>query len=294
MDNSATIIAFNMISSQWQNTNNTSKYFIKNKFDLSKQDFDVSLLPFNKLPQWDNIPEYLKNKVLSIGWLLYQQKTIQIETQVVTPACIDILNQQLPISSHVAIKTAMAETLVDESYHTHLGISSCQNVLDNRQLSPLFVTDFKLTHNRRKLLNSLNSSGDRRLASVAIACCSETLITDYLHLLSGNVEIQPQLAQAVKVHADDEMMHERIFFLLAKELSGQLTQEAKILFFHVVELAESWFKDPELDAWIVALRQINNSELVPLIVEIEKYPEKLYSNIKRNPALHHFIQSLSA
>jgi len=89
-------------------------------FEQERDDFLVELLPFSKDPQFDTEPKEVISKLLSIGWLIYNEKTIQIETEIVTPLCLLILRNCFSGVDDSVIKTTVSQAMVDEAYHVKL------------------------------------------------------------------------------------------------------------------------------------------------------------------------------
>ncbi|MDH3603049.1 MAG: diiron oxygenase, partial [Candidatus Tectomicrobia bacterium] len=88
--------------------------------DDSKDDFLTDLLPFKEHPLFLAASDEMKKKILTCGWLAYNEKTVDIEAKIITPACMRIIYGEVPglqdtVSTHVA-----SQTLVDEAYHVLL------------------------------------------------------------------------------------------------------------------------------------------------------------------------------
>jgi hypothetical protein len=69
-------------------------------YEEQKPDFVPELLPFFGHPLFVEAPEELRQKVLSCGWLAYNEKTIGIETKVISPACMHIIDGKVPGTRH--------------------------------------------------------------------------------------------------------------------------------------------------------------------------------------------------
>ena len=63
--------------------------------DPDTPDFLTGLLPFRDDPVFQGSSPRLQSACLSAAWLIYNHKTIAIETQVIVPACLDFMH---PIS----------------------------------------------------------------------------------------------------------------------------------------------------------------------------------------------------
>src|SRR5262245_62281740 len=86
-------------------------------FDDSKDDFLPALLPFHDHPAFLAAPDDMRQQILSCGWLAYNEKTVDIESKIVAPACHHIIAGDVP-GLHAGVSKQIAgQTLVDEAYH---------------------------------------------------------------------------------------------------------------------------------------------------------------------------------
>lgn len=116
---SPTIRSLVKICSGWEKRAQARTFELPNitLFDPNKEDYLDDLLPFNEHHVYKNANKSDRSNILSCGWLLYCQKTIEIEKHILTPACIAIydLGDQLRLD-HTA-REVISQTLVDEAYH---------------------------------------------------------------------------------------------------------------------------------------------------------------------------------
>ena len=160
-------------------------------FDPARQDFTASLLPFRDHQAWVEAPQHLRDQCLSYAWGIYNLKTIYIECNVVTPACEDIIKTPPPSANRALLQDVMSQALLDEALHTRMSIMACNYIYEMRGLAPLDYADFNLVGWRNGVLAQCGAEWERRLARFAIACASETLITDYLKTMAEDRSIQP-------------------------------------------------------------------------------------------------------
>ena len=84
------------IANNWPRRAYVKKDEMQPFFEEGKEDFLERLLPFRDMQQYLACTPELKSKILSCGWLMYNAKTVQIETEVVNPACLNIIQRKLP------------------------------------------------------------------------------------------------------------------------------------------------------------------------------------------------------
>ncbi|MDR6680224.1 diiron oxygenase [Pseudomonas oryzihabitans] len=268
------------ISSEWPTVSQVMQHeeIEQQLFNPEISDFIEDMIPFRQLPQWDSLGDKDRNDLLSAGWIIYQSNTIFIETDLVTPACIEIikLRQTDLVSSEIA--RSMSEALTDEGYHTLLAVLTCDLVRKERCLN-VFPTDFHLTTVMNKHFASLNDQWQRRIAYIATACCTENHITDYLALLDA-AAIQPILLQSVRAHARDEWSHGSQFSVLAKEIYWSLEEKGKKIFKDTVELVGENFFRSDFGAWSEAISALNRPSLSKLQSEINSTRKELEETVE--------------
>ncbi|MFJ2742925.1 diiron oxygenase [Streptomyces sp. NPDC087440] len=225
-------------------------------FEAGKEDFLESLLPFRHMPQYLSGPPELRSRILSAGWLMYNAKTVQIETEIVNPACLDILRGTMPGLPLEAVQTAVCETMVDEVYHVHLVEQASRLTRSRRGLEDLVIPQFNLVGHMKERQQRSADPGQRRMIQFATAVVSEIFISDYLHLLSESQEIQSFNRMTVAAHRHDEMVHSPLFMSLAQLFSHGLTEAQRAAFADVLAEPVVWFADRELDVWLSLLRQL--------------------------------------
>src|SRR3712207_7065057 len=57
------------------------------------------------------------------GWLMYNAKTVQIETEIVNPACLDIIQRKMPGLHAATSQHAVCEAMVEDRKSTRLNSS---------------------------------------------------------------------------------------------------------------------------------------------------------------------------
>ncbi|SMG54430.1 AurF N-oxygenase family protein [Paraburkholderia susongensis] len=251
--------------------NNGPKDYTSIAFDSAKPDFAESLLPFRSHPRWLSAAPELKSTVLSYAWAIYNLKTVYIECDIVTPACEALIKS--PVGGGHAryeLQQVMSEALLDEALHTKMSISACNYIYQHRKLKPVDYTDFNLVTWRARLLAQCDSEWKRRLTTFAIACASETLITDYLKTLSDDAAIQPLCREVTRAHAIDEWGHSSVFSVAAEHIVGSLSESERAYFANVVPKTVEMFADNEMGAWSTVLTYLDFPHCKEIVEDSEK------------------------
>lgn len=218
-------------------------------FNPEKEDYSTSLLPFRDHPAWQEAPKEIKNQCLSYAWAIYNLKTIYIECNVVAPACEDIIKTPPQSENRVLLQDVMSQALLDEALHTRMSIMACNYIYEMRNLPPLNFSDFNLVQWRNDILSSCNAEWERRLTRFAIACASETLITDYLKTMAEDTTIQPICHEVTRIHAVDEWSHSSVFSFVATDIIRGLSRKERDYLKSIILKTVQMFANNELGAW---------------------------------------------
>jgi P-aminobenzoate N-oxygenase AurF len=225
-------------------------------FDASRDDFIPDLLPFRDHPAFLAAPDGMRQQILSCGWLAYNEKTVDIESKIVAPACNHIIYGDVPGLQDGVSKQIAGQTLVDEAYHELLVLNACQVTRDRRGLRAVTLPESQLIVKMRHAQAQCSVQWQKGLVQLATAIVSEVFISDYLKVLSTEMAIQPFNRLTVDAHRRDELAHGSIFKGLARCLYGSLNQHEREFFIEVLPKPVHWFANIELDVWEAMLQQI--------------------------------------
>jgi hypothetical protein len=225
-------------------------------FDESKDDFIPDLLPFRDHQAFLAAPDGMRQQILSCGWLAYNEKTVDIESKIIAPACTHIIYSELPGLQDGVSKQIAGQTLVDEAYHELLVLKACQVTRDRRGWGTMTLPESQLIVKMRAAQAECSAPWQKILVHLATAIVSEVFISDYLKVLSAEMTIQPFNRLTVDAHRRDELAHGSIFKGLAKCLYGSLNAHERAFFIEVLPKPVHWFANIELDVWQAMLRQI--------------------------------------
>jgi hypothetical protein len=241
-------------------------------FDPSKDDFLEELLPFVGLPSYAGLSAADRQRVLTCGWLIYSHKTMVIELDIITPACSDMLRTGVPGTLRWNSAPVIAQTIVDEGYHTLLAVNVCRLSALHRGID-LDTPTFRLATSLGEQMDSLDAVGGR-VARLAFAAVSELFISDHLRLLSQAHAIQPIHRASVEAHERDERTHRAIFPTLLQDIIQSLDQARRGVFIDAAFRAVDVFADYEYPAWATALGRLGIATSDRMIAEARARPTK--------------------
>jgi hypothetical protein len=255
-DTSRSKLLLERLASNWPRRAYVKKQELEPIFEAGKEDFLESLLPFRDMPQYQACSPELKSKILSCGWLIYNAKTVQIETDIVNPTCLSIIHRGMPGLTGGDSQRAVCEVMVDEVYHVHLVEQASRLTRDRRGLENVVIPKLNLVRHMEERQHEFSEPWQRRMVQFATSVVSEIFISDYLQLLSESEDIQKFNRMTVAAHRHDELAHSPLFRSLAQLFASELTESERATFADLLSEPVVWFADRELDAWLVVLRQL--------------------------------------
>lgn len=221
-----------------------------------KDDFLENLLPFYNHPKYQELNYQQKRNCLSCGWIIYNEKTLMIESEIVNPACKHIIDGHIVGLQTNEARLAACETMIDESYHMFIVEKANQITKMYRKLQHINYPSFYLSQAINKAYITCHKPWMKPLLQIATATATEVLISNYLSKLSTCVTIQPMNRITVSTHLHDELAHSKLFSSMLCQFYYLLPLEQQKFFSSSLGKAVSWFRDSELDLWKSVLEQL--------------------------------------
>ncbi len=218
-------------------------------FDPTKPDFLTELLPFHAHPTYQRAPEEFKQAALSCGWIAYNEKTVAIESKVVSPACMHLIDADLPAFPRDRHRGAVAQALTDEAFHILLVVRATGVTRQRRRLHELTLPPFELVTRMRECQDECPERWERILIQLATAVVSEVMVSEYLGRLSGAADIQPLHRITTEIHRRDESAHNGLFKSLGAVIYHGLSGREREFFVGALARPAAWFASPEWDVW---------------------------------------------
>jgi len=244
------------ISESWNTRAKVRRDPVDLTFDPEQDDFLETLLPFHEHPLYRSLSERDRRRILSCGWLIYNQKTVAIETDIVTPSCNDALAGRIPGLRSGLARKLICETLVDEAYHILLVENATRITRYHRSLGEIHIPEFSLVSLMEEKKAQHSESWQRVLVQLATSVVSEIFVSDYLHQLSDCRTIQPMNRLTVAAHRHDELAHSKVFTGFSEAFYPALEPQQRAFFAEVLPMPIQWFADMEFDVWESVLAQL--------------------------------------
>lgn len=225
-------------------------------YDQQLPDFVTELLPFHDHPDYLKAPREFQQLALSCGWLAYNEKTASIEARIVNPACLHLINGEVDGFDPLRFRGTIAQAMADESFHIVMVDNACRLTRRHRDLNDLQIPRTDLVTSMLRCQDSYPERWKRILVQLATAVVSETLITDYLSVMSTAQGIQPINRITTEIHRMDEAAHNGLFRTLSSVLYGGLGKKECEFFVQSLASPCVWFGSADLGVWRSMLEQI--------------------------------------
>jgi hypothetical protein len=236
-------------------------------YDLSKPDFLADLLPFHDHPLYQKAPEHYQQAALSCGWIAYNEKTVAIESKIVSPACMHLIDGEVPGFPRHRYRSSVAQALTDESFHILLVVQATAVTRQRRRLQELTLPSFDLVASMQRHQEKHPEKWKKILIQLATAVVSEVMVSEYLSRLSNAFDIQPLNRITTEIHRRDESAHNGLFKSLGALIYHGLNAREREFFVGALSQPSIWFASPELDVWEAMLKQIGFPDAERMIAD---------------------------
>lgn len=270
------IVKLERIANTWQRraTVKSLDVFDEELLDDGLPDYPFELVPFWDHPDFQAHDESLINSLLSQAWINYNTSTITAEERIANPAFQLLLSDHFPGTHYESMKRNMAQSLIDENYHTYMHLSA--NLATSRRRG---LCEFQLPHSRsyRDYVEACAYAEDdwqRDLTTVAWAIVSEVSINSYLQLLESAPGIQPLHNSIAKAHNRDEYAHAKVCFEVAKSIYVHMNRKQRRFFNRILPLALRAFVANDYEVWRVTLRKLGFQKVETIIGDCQNTPSK--------------------
>jgi len=224
-------------------------------YDESLPDYPVRLLPFAEHPLFLAATPEQRQKVLTMAWLVYNERVIAAEEYVANPTFAMIMHGVFPGAEGLHLKRAVQQTHVDEVWHTYMHMVAMQRTREVRAVTGEPAYPHTVTY--RRLLEAdarVSEKWERDLLKLVWTTVSEISVNAYLELLSRDETVQPLHTLVPRLHARDESAHSSVMVEVAKALYLHLDERQRRAFTDCLPRALHAFVEQDFEVWPGILR----------------------------------------
>ncbi|MEU2723650.1 diiron oxygenase [Streptomyces smyrnaeus] len=220
------------------------------EYDRTLPDYPVHLLPFAEHPHFVAADPEKRQQVLTMAWLVYNERVIAAEEYVANPTFAMIMHGVFPGADGVQLKRAVQQTHVDEVWHTYMHMVAMQRTREVREV--VNEPSYPHTVTYRRLLQAeaeTSEKWERDLLKLVWTTVSEISVNAYLELLSRDTTVQPLHALVPRLHARDESAHSSVMVEVAKSLFVHMNTEQRRAFVDALPRALNAFVAQDFEVW---------------------------------------------
>ncbi|WP_329127449.1 diiron oxygenase [Streptomyces caniferus] len=225
------------------------------EYDEQLPDYPEHLLPFAEHPLYLAAAPEQRQKVLTMAWLVYNERVIAAEEHVANPTFAMIMHGAFPGADGLQLKRAVQQTHVDEVWHTYMHMIAMQRTREVREITGEPAYPHTVTY--RRLLEAdakASERWERDLLKLVWTTVSEISVNAYLELLSRDTTVQPLHALVPRLHARDESAHSSVMVEVAKALYVHMNTEQRRVFVDSLPTALHAFVEQDFAVWPGILR----------------------------------------
>jgi hypothetical protein len=187
--------------------------------------------------------------VLAGAWVAYNEKTIDVEVAVTTPACAVLLLGELQGLHTPALKRLIAQTQIDEQFHILMCLDAC---LLTRRMHGIEKLEFPKSLVSIELAAAITAAArprDADLIRVAFAAVAEVTVNSYLDLLADDTVIQPFNRETTALHRHDESFHRDIYKEMVVRVFPSLEPSDREVFIRALTAGLKAFVKVDFRSW---------------------------------------------
>ncbi len=242
----------------------------KERLDLSEYykttlpDFPIAMVPFWNDPDFSSVDQDVKQRLLAVAWIAYNEKAMYLEDEIVLPACNLLLKGRMPGASDPLVKQVLAQVQVDEQFHMLMCLDVCNVARKHHQLHD-FVAPVPVLGDKLNLqLSEAGIASRAQLFRLAYASVAEMSINAYLNQVSKDMTIQPINRINTDMHRRDESVHSIAFHEIVASVYNGLEPPDQARFRHCLADALEIFSSPDIIFWesILDYLKIRNRERI--------------------------------
>ncbi|WP_405492798.1 diiron oxygenase [Nocardia sp. NBC_00511] len=225
-------------------------------YDPELPDYPLRFLPFGDHPDFLAGSEEQQHLVLTMGWLIYNERVIQVEEFVTNPTLTKLAHGVFPGTDSFAVKNSIQQTHIDETWHTYMHMLAMQRTRESRGITnePLYPP----TVTYRELISAqagVDQQWQKDILGLVWTVLTEVNVNAYLDLLSRDETIQPMHSLVARLHSRDESAHRSVLIEVAKIIYAKLNRAEREFFNSSIPQALDAFTAQDFRVWPLVLKR---------------------------------------
>lgn len=223
-------------------------------YDPELPDYPVRLLPFAEHPAFLEASPEQRQQVLTLAWLVYNERVITAEEYVANPTFAKIMHGVYPGAGRTDIKQAVQQAHIDEVWHTYMHMMAMERTRQERRVAKEPPYPHTVTYRRLLIAqDEVSEVWEKDLLSLLWTTVAEISINAYLELLSRDTTTQPMHALIPRLHARDESAHGSLMVEVIRELYVHMNLEQRQRFVTSLPDALHAFVAEDYEVWPIIL-----------------------------------------
>lgn len=261
-------------------------------YDPARPDYPTEMVPFWNHPGFDATTSTQRQQVLTLAWLVYNERVIAAEEHVANPAFTLVMHGTFPGAEHPAMRQAVQQALIDEHFHTYMHMLALGRTRELRDVPSTLHFPDTVTYRRFQAQQAATAEKwERHLLSLVWTLVSEVSINAFLSLLSRNDVVQPLHKTVTAWHARDESAHSSLMVEVAKSLYVHMPAEQRRSFVDTLPVALSAFAAQDYSSWYAVLEHVGIPGARDIVGDCER--DTASSNLVRDfSGVHRLTEEL--
>jgi alpha-N-dichloroacetyl-p-aminophenylserinol N-oxygenase len=233
-------------------------------YDPAIADYPPDLVPFRSDPRYARLDIESRRKLLAAAWVAYNEKTIDVEVSIVSPACTLLLKGVFQGLDTAELKRVITQTQVDEQYHILMCLDGCLLTRQMHGIKDVRIPQSSVVEALKLALDRQSSPRDAHIVQMAFATVAEVTINSYLSILANAEDIQPFNREITALHRRDEFAHNKIFSTLAGRIYRQFDEHDRSVFKAAIASGLEAFVRIDMGPWrdILSYLQVPEGEAI--------------------------------
>jgi hypothetical protein len=240
------------------------------EYEPARPDYPIRLVPFRDHPLYQDVPQAQRERVLSLAWLTYNERTILAEEHMANPAFTMIMHGAFAGADEIHVRQSIQHALIDEHFHTLIHMTAMDETRRLRGITTAWRSPDSVT--RRSLLAEQARAVEpwqRALVILAFAVTAEISVNAYLDLLSADETIQPMHKLVTYLHNRDEFAHGQLIVEVIKLLFLHMTERQQCYFIEALPKGLRAYASHDFSAWRAILRHVGVAHADTIVDDCE-------------------------